>query len=122
VIVEYFIQNDTLPHKAETVPSNIYILPKKYRQVQDVSLKDIYDSFPNCQNYHLRFENIIMLPNRKASRVWVDFHKSQDVSVPNIDGRIRVKALKMPSGVQIRAPPQMAKSSASYQPMQQRPY
>ncbi len=72
MIIEYFIQNDTLPHKAETVPNNIYILPKKYRLVSDVKLKDVYDSFPDSQNYHLRFEHMVMMPNRKANRVWVD--------------------------------------------------
>lgn len=77
-------------------------MPKKYRKVQDVRLKDIYEAFPDCEQYHLRFEQVIAMANRKQTRVWVDFNKMQDISVPNVEGRIRVKALKMPKGVKAK--------------------
>lgn len=32
-------------------------------------------------------------------RVWVDFNKAQEIAVPNVEGRIRVKALRLPPGV-----------------------
>ena len=32
------------------------MLPKKYKQLQDVKLSDVYDAFPNGDQYHLRFE------------------------------------------------------------------
>ena len=43
---------------------------------------------------------------KKQVRVWVDLNKNQDIAVPNIDGRIRIKALKMPKGVLVKIPPQ----------------
>lgn len=35
-------------------------------------------------------------------RVWLDFNKAQEISAPTIDGRIRVKALKLPKGLKTK--------------------
>lgn len=57
MIVEYYIQNEALPHsKVPESGPNIFILPKKYRSVNDVKLRDVYDAFPNSDQFHLRFE------------------------------------------------------------------
>lgn len=48
VIVEYFVQNEhSLNLKVADSAPNIFILPKKYRKVQDVRLKDVYEAFPD---------------------------------------------------------------------------
>jgi hypothetical protein len=56
------IQNESLPGQVPKEQAfNIFILPKKYPSVQDVRLKDIYDAFPDGDQYHLRFEQVVML-------------------------------------------------------------
>ena len=37
--------------------------------------------------------------NKRRVNIWVDVGPSMDVSVPNIDGQIRMKVLKLPNGV-----------------------
>lgn len=40
-----------------------------------------------------------MGPNKKEIRVWLDVKPTDDIAVPNVGGRIRIKALKIPFGV-----------------------
>lgn len=57
IVVEYYIQNENLPQSnLPETGCNIFMLPKKYKQLQDVKLSDVYDAFPNGDQYHLRFE------------------------------------------------------------------
>ena len=42
-----------------------------------------------------------MGPNQKKIKVWLDVKPTDDIVVPNVDGRIRIKALKIPFGLQI---------------------
>lgn len=79
---------------------NIFILPKKYRSINDVKLRDVIESFPNQEQYYLRFEQMMIGPNRKPMRVWLDVKATDDIAVPNIEGKVRIKALKVPFGLQ----------------------
>jgi hypothetical protein len=59
VICEYFIQNDESESKRSPYP-NIFILPKKYFQVTEVTIKDVVEAFPLSQQdsqykYQIRF-------------------------------------------------------------------
>jgi hypothetical protein len=56
-----------------------------------------------------------MLAGRKQQRVWLDFNRDEDISVPNIDGRIRIKALRIPKNVQLKKPsPKKEQPSAKF--------
>jgi len=35
---------------------NIFILPKKYMNINDVRLSDVVEAFPDSDQYYLRFE------------------------------------------------------------------
>jgi len=36
----------------------------------------------------------------RKKKVWLDMGKGEDVSVPSVDDRIKIKALRLPKGVQ----------------------
>ena len=85
----------------------MYILPKKYFDIGDVRLKDVIASFPLSQidketKYVLRFQHLMQLSSRKQKLVWLDVGKNQDVCVPNVQGKIRIKALRLPRGIQTK--------------------
>lgn len=48
--------------------------------------------------FMLRFEAALFV-NGKQRNVWLDIGKNTDVCVPNIDGKIRIKALRLPKNV-----------------------
>jgi hypothetical protein len=79
----------------------MFILPKKYISVNDVRLRDVIEAFPDGNQYYLRFEQVIIGPNQKRIRVWFDVKPTDEISVPNVEGRIRIKALKIPFGLQL---------------------
>jgi hypothetical protein len=46
----------------------------------------------------IRFETVFY-QNKRRVNIWVDVGANVDVSVPNVDGSIRLKVLKLPKGV-----------------------
>jgi hypothetical protein len=81
----------------------MFILPKKYHSVQDVRVSEVIAAFPLSKtdkdhDYLIRFESVFY-QNKRRVNIWVDIGTSLDVSVPNIDGMIRLKVLKLPKGV-----------------------
>ena len=86
-------------------------MPKKYFDIADVRLKDVIASFPLSQidreqKYVLRFQHLMQLSSRKQKLVWLDVGRNQDVCVPNVNGKIRIKALRLPRGVQAKLAPE----------------
>lgn len=58
------------------------------------------ENFPKSDDfdYHLRFETVVNLA-KKSTKVWADIPTHADISVPNVDGKIRIKALRIPKGL-----------------------
>lgn len=86
----------------------MFILPKKYASVQDVRVSEVLSAFPLSKNdkdhdYVIRFETVFY-QNKRRVNIWVDVGASVDVSVPNVDGSIRLKVLKLPKGVKAKRP------------------
>ena len=81
---------------------NMFILPKKYNSIQDVKLQDVINAFPlqstSKWEYHLRFESVVHSAKRNV-KVWLDLPSNIEVAVPSIEGKIRIKALKLPKGL-----------------------
>ena len=109
VVCEYFIQNENEKNPCVIDPYvNIFILPKKYYGVQDVRVSDVISAFPlnkfdSKHQYMFRFETHIYINKRKVN-VWVDIGKNKDVSVPHVDGQIRLKVLRLPEGISHKKP------------------
>ena len=112
VVCEYIIQNDDneMDQKINPYP-NIFILPKKYNAVSDVKLSDVIDAFPlnstdSSQNYILRFETQLQISQSKRLTVWLDVDPHHDIAVPHSKGKIRIKALRLPKGINRKKVPQ----------------
>jgi hypothetical protein len=91
----------------------MFILPKKYASVQDVRISDVLAAFPLTKvdrehDYIFRFETVLY-QNKRRVNVWLDCGANLDVSVPNLDGVIRMKVLKLPKGVKAKQPIQLPK-------------
>lgn len=60
VICEYIIQNEHAKvngrQPGPDLYPNIFLLPKKYTNINDVKLSDVIDAFPDAEKYYLRFE------------------------------------------------------------------
>lgn len=89
----------------------MFILPKKYNSLQDVKLSEVIGAFPLQDSasweYHLRFESIVSAGKRNV-KVWLDLPNNIDVNAPSIDGKIRIKVLRMPKGLKKRELPKQA--------------
>jgi len=86
----------------------VFILPKKYLSVQDVRVSEVISAFPLSASdkdyeYLFRFETVFY-QNKRRVNIWVDVGSSLDVSVPNVDGAIRLKVLRLPKGVHAKKP------------------
>ena len=44
----------------------------------------------------------MQLSSSKKKLVWLDVGRNLNVCVPNVDGKIRIKALRLPKGIQTR--------------------
>ena len=115
VICEYFIQNDESEMKRSPYP-NIFILPKKYNSVAEVRVKDVVNAFPlyeadNLHKYVLRFETVLQVSQTRKIAAWMDLDSQLDVQVPHVKGRIRVKALRLPKGIELKKVPQQARAT-----------
>jgi hypothetical protein len=49
----------------------------------------------------------VFYSNKKKVLIWADIGNNLDVSVPNVDGTIRIKVLKLPKGVKTKKPVQL---------------
>lgn len=97
VICEYFIQND---HELSDPYRNIFILPAKYASMKEVKLRDVIKAFPlKDTQYVLRFQYPITLASKKVKPVWLDVGKNVDVPCPDVNGKIIIKALRLPPSV-----------------------
>ena len=105
VICEYFIQNEQgAGQTAADYGTNIFLLTKKYASIQDVRTRDVVNAFPLAkfnQNYEyvFRFKQVLHLSQKQRVTVWMDVGKNLDVCVPNVDGQVRMKVLRLPKGV-----------------------
>lgn len=73
---------------------NAFVLTKKVNSLKEVRVSDIKASFPlDHSQYHFRFQTKMF-----NMKVWVDTSKDT-VAVPNIDGLIKIKLIKLPKGV-----------------------
>ena len=100
VICEYFVQND---HEMQDPYRNVFILPQKYANIKDVKLRDVTKAFPlKDSNYVLRFQYLIQLASKKIKPVWLDVGKNLEVPCPHVQGKIIIKALRLPGGVETK--------------------
>ena len=95
---------------------NIFILPKKYNSVADVRVKDVVDAFPlyeadTFHKYVLRFETVLQISQTRKIAAWMDLDSQLDVQAPHVKGRIRVKALRLPKGIDIKKVPHQVRAS-----------
>lgn len=102
IACKYFIQNETAENDLNG--SNLFLLSKKYNPGEKVKFKDVITEFPlnNIEgiSYHLRFQTF--LPEAPTSPIWVDI-LNEEASVPLAEpGIVRIKALKLPSGLKQR--------------------
>jgi hypothetical protein len=109
IIIEYVLQNDENETNQKKNPyPNIYILPKKYASVGMVTVRDVIEAFPLSLNepessYLLRFESQIAIPStKKVITVWQDLDGNLDQPAPKNNGKIRVKALRLPKNVGVK--------------------
>jgi hypothetical protein len=128
VLCEYFIQNDESESNPKKNPyPNIYILPKKYLSVADVRVRDIVESFTlngpenGAYRYLLRFESVMQVSQSKRIPVWMDLDDQLDVQAPNVKGKIRVKALRLPKGIEPKEVPKQQRVVPK-QPKPQEPF
>ena len=116
VICEYFVQND---HHLGDPYRNVFILPKKYVSIRDVKLGDVISAFPlKDSQYVLRFFYQIQLVSKKVKSVWLDAGKSLDVPCPHVQGKIIIKALRLPSGVEPKLAPRVQRVPSQPAPTQ----
>jgi hypothetical protein len=104
---------------------NVFILPKKYTTMSEVTIGDVIRAFPlNAEtngpqyaNLHFRFETCIF--NKLTQKKIVCFRDVicpddatlemlNEVPVPMYKDRIRLKVLNLPSNVGKKAPPHMS--------------
>ena len=96
VACKYFVQND----KFYSFPE-MFVLPRKYSSEAEVTVKDIYNSFPlKLSNYYLRFQTY--LPDG-ATKIWADI-PNMSSNVPFINGLVYVKVLRMPEQIMTKHP------------------
>lgn len=109
VLCQYFVQNEEIKTKRQIL--NAFVLPMKFNSIKEVRVADVKKHFPfNPSEYHFRFQT-----KMGAMKVWIDTSKDS-VAVPHLDGAIRIKLLKLPSGVRVKeqkAVPQSAPKQAS---------
>ena len=92
VLCQYFIQNDSTHGNSKVM--NAYVLPKAYSSLREVTVEDVKKFFPmDHVKYHFRF-----LTKIKDMKVWVDTTRDS-VAVPTIDGKIKIKLLRLPDHV-----------------------
>jgi len=99
IACKYFIQNEATEN--DTTASNLFMLSRKYNSGEKIKFKDVVAEFPlhniDGSNYHLRFQTY--LPETPNSPIWVDI-LNEEASVPFAEpGVVRIKALKLPSGL-----------------------
>ena len=86
---------------------NCYVLPKKFNSLKDVTVAEVKKHFPlKDATYHFRFQTTIR--NIKA---WIETSRD-DVCVPFINNRVRIKVLRLPAGV---APKKIPRAPTSQQ-------
>ncbi len=118
VICEYFIQNE---HQGQSDPyRNVFILPNKYTSIKDVQLGDVIKAFPlKDSQYVLRFQYMVQLASKKTRTVWLDIGKNMNVPCPNMQGKIVIKALRLPKGVQTKFKAVFSSKKAAPAPVQE---
>lgn len=105
VLCQYFIQNDEEKGKLKKQITNAYVLPMKFNSIKEVRVADVKKYFPlSVDEYHFRFQTKI-----GAMKAWVDTSRDT-VAVPNLDGAIKIKLLKLPNGVK---PKELKQSSGA---------
>lgn len=105
VLCQYFIQNDEEKGKLKKQIMNAYVLPMKFNSIKEVRVADVKKYFPlSVDEYHFRFQTKI-----GAMKAWVDTSRDT-VAVPNLDGAIKIKLLKLPNGVK---PKELKQSSGA---------
>lgn len=99
VLCEYYVQNEDKFVKGKKQIFNAYVLPKNYNSIKEVRVSDVKKYFPfNSTEYHFRFQT-----RMGSMKVWVDTSKDS-VAVPIIDNKIRMKLLRLPTGVAPKPP------------------
>jgi hypothetical protein len=105
VLCQYFIQNESGKLKGKKQIMNAFVLTKKVNSLKEVRVLDIKASFPlDHTQYHFRFQTKMF-----NMKVWVDTSKDT-VAVPNIDGFVKIKLIKLPKGVadkKLHGPPSL---------------
>ena len=97
VYVNYFIQNDAWESISQP---NLYVLPKEYKNLNDVKAQNVYDSFPliDKYNYHLRF---FLDDKKQGIKGWLDFPPNAVIPIYN-ENQVYVKVLRLPKDVKIK--------------------
>lgn len=89
IFVNYIIQNDSWESINEP---NLYVLPGTYKNLNDVTAKLIYDTFPiKTQRFYLRF---FLDDKLNGLKVWMDYPPS--ATIPVYTDKVFVKALRLP--------------------------
>jgi hypothetical protein len=100
---------------------NVFILPKKYRSVQDVRLSEVIKALPLTQfdaehKYMLRINQEVSISSTKRITCWldIDMDAQNDISCPTVQGKIRIKVLRLPLGIKpkkVQLRPRMQESA-----------
>lgn len=78
--------------------------------MNEVRVKDVVESFPLTQydsqhKYLLRFQTVMQINPTRKLVTWMDLDHELDVQAPNVKGKIIIKALRLPKGVELKAVP-----------------
>ena len=113
VICEYFVQNDV---DSKDQYKNIFIMPKKYASIEMVKQAEVLKAFPlRDREYVFRFQTNVRLAGGRTQKLWIDMAKNLDRPVPHIEGKIIIKALKLPVDVKRKVQIQRANSKPQVQ-------
>lgn len=95
IVIEYFVQNEK---KHRSPDPNLFVLPRRFKTLKDVRVRDIYKNFPLSGNYYLRFQT-----NSKEMKnpIWVDV-QNLDAPVPTLKTKILIKATLLPPQADLR--------------------
>lgn len=55
--------------------------------------------------YVLRFETVLQVSQTRKIAAWMDLDDQLDIPAPNVKGRIRVKVLRLPKGIEPKSVP-----------------
>lgn len=97
IAINYVIQNDPWDNISEP---NVYFLPGTYTDLNKITAKLIYDTFPiQSQTFFFRFYLFDKIENLK---LWMDL--PQNATIPVYTDKVFIKALRIPKDTKVNLP------------------